>query len=111
MILSVKSELSKAKPAAQNRALQFGEAANQMKLERGRRQAATQVKGSSAENFTIPVADTVHFRGRQKFSDRQGENGKSLAASKTAAWDQEDELGTWETQGVTLVFGLRGNKP
>lgn len=82
-----------------------------MKPERGRNQAATQVKVLSAENITIPGADTFHIRGRQKFSDRQGENGKSLAASETAAWDQEDDLGTWETQGVTRKFGIRSHKP
>ena len=82
-----------------------------MKPEGGRNQAATQVKVLSAENVTIPEADTVHIRGRQKFSDRKGESGKSLAASETAAWGQEDNLGTWETRGVSLKFGLRSNKP
>lgn len=82
-----------------------------MKPERGRDQAAMQVKGLSAEKFNNPEADTLHVRGRQKFSDRQGKSGKILAASETAAWDQEDHLGIWETQGVTLKLGQRSNKP
>ena len=82
-----------------------------MKPERGRDQAATQVKGLSAENVIILEADTVHMRGRQKFSDRKGKSGKSLAASETAAWDQEDDLGTWETQSVVRQLGLRSDKP
>ena len=82
-----------------------------MKPERGRCQAATQVKEWSAEKFIIPEADTVHFRGRRELLNRQGKRGKSLAASKTAAWYQKDNLGTWETQGVTRLFGLRSNKP
>ena len=82
-----------------------------MKPERGRYQAATQVKGLSAENFINPEADTFHIRGRQKFSDREGKSGKFLAASETAAWDREDDLGTWETQGVVQMYGQRSNKP
>lgn len=82
-----------------------------MKPERGRDQAATQVKGLSAENIINPEADTVHVRGRQKFSDRQGKSGKILAASETAAWDQEDHLGIWETRSVIRKSGLRSNKP
>lgn len=81
-----------------------------MKPERGGDQAATQVKGSSAENANNPEADTLHERGRQKFSDRQGKSGKILAASETAAWDQEDDLGTWETRSVALKLRLRSNK-
>ena len=82
-----------------------------MKPERGRLQAATQVKGLSAEKVTNPEADTVFHRGRQQFSDREGKSGKFPAASETAAWNREDELGTWETQGVARKFGLRSNKP
>ncbi len=82
-----------------------------MKPERGRAQATTQVKGLSAEKSINPEADTVHDRGRQKFSDRQGKSGKFLAASETVAWDRKDDLGTWETQGVVQQFGLGSNKP
>ena len=82
-----------------------------MKPERGRLQAATQVKGLSAENSNNPEADTLFHRGRQQFSDREGKSGKILAASETAAWNQEDDLGTWETQGVALRIGLRSDKP
>lgn len=82
-----------------------------MKPERGRDQAAMQVKGLSAENFINPEADTLHLRGRQKFSDHQGKSGEFLAASETAAWNREDDLGTWETPGVALKIGLRSNKP
>ena len=81
-----------------------------MKPERGRDQAATQVKGLSAEKFINPEADTFHCRGRQKFSDRQGKSGKILAASETAAWNQEDDLGNWETQDVIRQFGSRSDK-
>ena len=82
-----------------------------MKPERGRDQAATQVKGLSAENFINPEANAVHLSGRQKFSDRQGKSGRILAASETAAWDRKDDLGTWETRGVVRKIGLRSNKP
>jgi hypothetical protein len=81
-----------------------------MKPERGRDQAAMQMKGLSAEKFIISEADTVHFRGRQKFSDRYGKSGEILAASETAAWNQEDDLGNWETQGVIQQYGLRSDK-
>lgn len=82
-----------------------------MKPERGRLQAATQVKGLSAEKVTNPEADTLIHRGRQQFSDREGKSGKFLAASETAAWNREDDLGTWETQSVIRKSGLRSNKP
>ena len=82
-----------------------------MKPERGRYQAATQVKGLSSENFNISEADTFHFSGRQnKMGTAKGEVSTALTESKTAAWDQEDELGTWETQSVVQKFGLRSNK-
>ncbi len=82
-----------------------------MKPERGRLQAATQVKGLSAEKLINPEADTLIHRGRQQFSDREGKNGEFLAASETAAWNREDNLGTWEARSVVLKSGLRSNKP
>ena len=82
-----------------------------MKPERGRYQAATQVKGWSPENYLIREADTFHVSGRRnKMETDRGEISTALAGSKTAAWYQEDDLGTWETQGVALKFGLRSNK-
>lgn len=83
-----------------------------MKPERGRYQAAMQVKGWSSENTNIREADTVHWGGRQHEGRADtGEAPLTLAESETAAWCQEDDLGTWETQGVALKLGLRSNKP
>ncbi len=83
-----------------------------MKPERGRYQAATQVKGWSSENYNISEADTFHLSGRQnRMETARGEVSTALTESKTAAWDQEDDLGTWETQGVSQELGLRSNKP
>ena len=82
-----------------------------MKPERGRDQAATQVKGLSSENFNISEADTFHCSGRQNSETINGEVVVALTGSETAAWDQEDDLGTWETQGVALMIGPRSNKP
>ena len=83
-----------------------------MKPERGRDQAATQVKGLSSEKFDISEADTFHMSGRQnRMGTDKGEVSTALTESKTAAWNQEDDLGTWETQGVARKFGLRGHKP
>ena len=83
-----------------------------MKPERGRYQAATQVKGLSSENINISEADTIHLSGRQnRMETIKGEVFTALTGSETAAWDQEDNLGTWETQGVGLMIGLRSNKP
>lgn len=82
-----------------------------MRPERGRDQAATQVKGLNPENPNIREADTLHDCGRQDGSGTvRGEVPSALAGSETAAWDQEDGLGTWETQGVTQWFGLRSDK-
>jgi hypothetical protein len=82
-----------------------------MKPERGRYQAATQVKGWSPENTTISEADTFHFSGRQnRMGTDKGKVSTALTGSKTAAWYQEDDLGTWETQGVALQLGLGSNK-
>lgn len=82
-----------------------------MKPERGRCQAATQVKGWSPENDHNPEADTVQEGGRQNSRTAKGEAATTLAGSKTAAWDQEDDLGTWETQGVALMSGVGSDKP
>ena len=82
-----------------------------MKPERGRDQAATQVKGLSPENTNISEADTFHFRGRQNGRTDKGEVTVALTGSETVAWDQEDELGTWETQSVIREIGLRSHKP
>ena len=82
-----------------------------MKPERGRLQAATQVKGLSPEKLLIREADVFHFNGRQQnVETAKGEVSNFLAGSKTVAWNQEDDLETWETQGVTRKFGLRSNK-
>ena len=82
-----------------------------MKPERGRYQAATQVKGWSSENTNISEADTFHSAGRQnRMGTARGEVSSALTESKTVAWYQEDDLGTWETQGVTWNFGLRSDK-
>jgi len=83
-----------------------------MKPERGRYQAATQVKGLSSENVNISEADTFHDGGRQnRMGTVKGEVPTALTESETAAWDREDDLGTWETQGVVEQCGLRSNKP
>ena len=83
-----------------------------MKPERGRDQAATQVKGLSSENLNISEADTFHISGRRnRMRAAKGEVFTALTKSETAAWNQEDDLGTWETQGVTRKFGLRSHKP
>ena len=83
-----------------------------MKPERGRDQAATQVKGWSSENTNISEADTFHFSGRRnRMGTVKGEVSTALTGSKTTAWNQEDDLGTWETQGVVRQFGLRSHKP
>ena len=82
-----------------------------MKPERGRDQAATQVKGLSSEKFNISEADTFHVRGRQNSGTDKGEVSDALTESETAAWNQEDDLGTWETQGVARKSGLRSHKP
>ena len=83
-----------------------------MKPERGRYQAATQVKGWSPEKLLLREADAVHVSGRQQDVETvRGKVSISLAGSKTMAWYQEDDLGTWETQGVTQMVGLRSNKP
>ena len=83
-----------------------------MKPERGRYQAATQVKGLNPENFNISEADTLHDCGRQNRKETiTGEVSTALTGSETAAWDQEDDLGTWETQSVVRKIGLRSNKP
>jgi len=82
-----------------------------MKPEEGRDQATTQVKGLSAEKPNNPEADMLHDHGRRNFSDHQGKSGKILAVSETVAWDQEDDLGIWETQSVIRKSGLRSNKP
>jgi phage gp45-like len=82
-----------------------------MKPERGRYQAVTQVKGLSPENTNISEADTFHFSGRRnKLGTARGEVSIALTGSETTAWDQEDDLGTWETQGDDLMSGSRSNK-
>ena len=83
-----------------------------MKPERGRDQAATQVKGLSSEKLNISEADTFHFSGRQnRMRTDKGEVFTALTESETAAWNQEDDLGIWETQSVIRQYGLRSNKP
>ena len=83
-----------------------------MKPERGRDQVATQVKGLSSEKFNISEADIFHFSGRRnRMRAVKGEAFTALTGSETAAWNREDELGTWETQGVARKFGLRSDKP
>lgn len=82
-----------------------------MKPERGRDQAAMQVKGLSSEKFIISEADALHLWGRQNNETAKGEVEVALTESETAAWNQEDDLGTWETQSVALKLGLRSNKP
>ena len=83
-----------------------------MKPERGRNQAATQVKGLSPENTNISEADTFHFSGRRNRTRAvKGEALTALTGSETVAWNQEDDLGTWETQDVARKFGLRSHKP
>ena len=83
-----------------------------MKPERGRDQATTQVKGLSPEKLLIREADVIHVDGRQQNVETdRGEVSNFLAGSKTVAWDQEDNMGTWETQGVALMSGVRSNKP
>ena len=90
----------------------FEEATNQMKPERGRDQAAMQVKGLSSEKRDISEADTFHMSGRRnRMRAVKGEAFTALAESETAAWNQEDDLGIWETQGVIRQCGLRSNKP
>ena len=82
-----------------------------MKPERGRDQAATQVKGLSSEKSNISEADTIHLCGRQnRMRTDEGEVLTALAGSETAAWDQEDNPGTWETQDVAQKSGQRSNK-
>lgn len=82
-----------------------------MKPERGRDQAATQVKGLSSEKANISEADTIHLCGRQnRTRTDEGEVFAALAGSETAAWDQEDNPGTWETQVVAQKIGLRRYK-
>jgi hypothetical protein len=77
-----------------------------MKPEQGRYQAVTQVKGWSSENYLIREADTFHTSGRlNKTETVRGEVSTALAESKTTAWDQEDDLETWETQGVRPAVG------
>lgn len=83
-----------------------------MKLERGRDQAATQVKGLSSEKPIISEADTLHRCGRRnRLKAVKGEALTALTESETAAWDQEDHLGIWETRSVALKIGLRSDKP
>ena len=83
-----------------------------MKPERGRDQAATQVKGLSPEKVNISEADTFHFSGRRnRMRAAKGEALTALTGSETVAWNQEDDLGTWETQSVTQKFELRSDKP
>ena len=82
-----------------------------MKPEGGRDQATTQVKGLSSENYLIREADAIHVSGRQQeIETAKGEVSIPLAESETVAWDQEDDPGTWETQGVIPVFGLGSDK-
>ena len=82
-----------------------------MKPERGRDQAATQVKGLSPEKQLIREADVVHSNGRpQDIETDRGKVSILLAGSETAAWDREDDLGTWETQSGDRLYGLRSNK-
>ena len=82
-----------------------------MKPERGRDQAATQVKGWSPEKFNISEADAVHCSGRRnRMGTARGEVPTALTGSKTAAWNQEDDLETWETQSVVRQIGLRSDK-
>lgn len=82
-----------------------------MKPERGRVQAAMQVKGLSSEKLLISEADTFHMSGRQNNETDNGEVEVALTESETAAWDQEDSLGIWETQSVIQKSGLRSDKP
>ena len=82
-----------------------------MKPERGRSQAATQVKVLSSENFNISEADAIHVCGRQNSRTDKGEVSVALTGSETAAWNREDDLGTWETQGVTQRIELGSDKP
>lgn len=83
-----------------------------MKPEQGRYQAVTQVKGLSPEKFNISEADTFHISGRRnKMETVRGEASTALTGSETTAWYQKDDLGTWETQGVSQELGLRSNKP
>ena len=82
-----------------------------MKPERGRDQAAMQVKGLSSEKLLISEADTVHIWGRRNNETVKGKVEVALTESETAAWDQEDDLGNWETRSVIREFGLRSNKP
>ena len=58
------------------------------------------MKGLSPENDHNSEADIVQDGGRQNSRTANGEVATALAGSKTAAWDQEDELGTWETQSA-----------
>ena len=82
-----------------------------MKPERGRYQAVTQVKGLSPEKTNISEADTFHFSGRQNsMVTAEGKVITALTGSETAAWDQEDNPGTWETQDVAQKSGPRGVK-
>jgi len=60
----------------------------------------------------ISEADAVHGGGRQnRMRAAKGEALTALTESETAAWDQEDSLGTWETRSVTQLFELRSDKP
>lgn len=82
-----------------------------MKPEQGRVQAATQVKGLSSENVNISEADPIHVWGRRNSKTVNGQVVVTLTESETAAWNQEDNPGTWETQSVVQKFGLRRDKP
>ncbi len=83
-----------------------------MKPERGRDQAVTQVKVLNPENYNNSEADTLHDCGRQNRKETvMGEVSTALAGSEAAAWDQEDELGTWETRSVVRKIGLGSDKP
>ena len=82
-----------------------------MKPERGRDQAVTQVKGLSPEKLLLREADVLHGDGRQQNDGTdKGEVPTFLAGSETTAWDQEDNPGTWETQGVVQMKGQRSNE-
>jgi hypothetical protein len=70
-----------------------------------------QVKGLSSEKLLISEADTLHICGRQNNETGNGEVEVALTESETAAWDQEEYLGIWETQSVIRKSGLRSNKP
>ena len=82
-----------------------------MKPEQGRNQAVTQVKGLSPVKLLLREADVLHTDGRQQNDGTaRGEVSAFLAGSETTAWDQEDNPGTWETQGVVQMSGQRSYK-